>query len=80
LPDLDKVLLMVAEDISQEMEAWGPFLVKFVLPASEARVTLRLLAADNVHAATVWPGLRGVVDSMRERGGAFQWSELGERS
>jgi hypothetical protein len=80
LPDLDRVLAGLAKSVPPDLERHAPFLVKFVLPASEARVAMRMLAADDVHAGTMWPGLRGVVDSMKERGGAFQWATHKDRS
>ena len=40
---------------------------KFTLPASEARSLMRLLAAEDVSAATVFPGYAGVVEALRER-------------
>jgi hypothetical protein len=80
LPDLKAVLASVADKVPPSMEPYGPFLVKFVLPPTEARTALRLHASDNVHAGTVWPGLRGVVESMKERGCAFQWAPNGRRS
>jgi hypothetical protein len=80
LPDLDVVLKDLAKSVPKHIERYAPFLVKFVLPAKEARVALRLLAADNVHAGTVWPGLRGVAELVKERGGAFQWAPPNLRS
>jgi hypothetical protein len=73
LPDLDVVLKGLAPRVPAALEHLVPFLLKFTLPAKEARVAMHLLALDNVHAGTVWPGLRGVAEYMKERGGSFQW-------
>lgn len=80
LPDLDVLLKNLAEDVPEIFEHLAPFLVKFTLPAKEARVAMHLLALDNVHAGTVWPGLRGVAELLKERGGAFQWADPQDRS
>lgn len=80
LPDLDAVLKGLATGVPRYLEKYAPFLLKFLLPAKEARVAMRLLAADNVHAGTIWPGLRGVAELMKERGGTFQWAEPKDRS
>jgi hypothetical protein len=79
LPDLDEVLKGLAKDVPTYMERFAPFLTKFLLPAKETRVAMRLLAADNVHAATVWPGIRGVAEYMKEAGGTYQWAEPKDR-
>jgi hypothetical protein len=44
-----------------------PMFHKFLLPHSETRVLLRLLADHDVSAASVFPGHHGVVEGMRER-------------
>jgi FRG domain len=80
LPDLDVVLQGLAKEVPEDVERLAPFLVKFTLPAKEARVAMHLLALDNVHAGTVWPGLRGVAELLKERGGAFQWADPRSRS
>lgn len=79
LQDLDEVLKRIADKVPKKFERLAPFLVKFVLPHTEARTALRMLSFHNVHAGTVWPGLRGVVDSMRERGCAFESNPPGRR-
>jgi hypothetical protein len=74
LPDIDVALKAVADQVPEKIARHAPFLVKFTLPVTEARTALRMLAADDVHAGTVWPGLRGVVDWMKERSGAHEWN------
>jgi hypothetical protein len=44
-----------------------PILRKLVVPAKQARTLLMLLDLHGISAATVYPGLAGVVESMRER-------------
>lgn len=45
----------------------GPLLKKYTLPHSEATKLLRQLDAHEVSAATLFPGYRGVVESLRQR-------------
>lgn len=77
LPNLDDVLIENAHKLS-EFSNLFPLLVKFTLPAREARSALRLLEAEGVHAGTVFPGLAGVVQKMRERK-AHCWPDLNDR-
>jgi hypothetical protein len=44
-----------------------PVFYKFTLPHSEAPKLLRLLALEGIHAASMFPGHRGVVESLVER-------------
>jgi hypothetical protein len=44
-----------------------PSLRKLVISSTHARTILRYLAADGVSAATVFPGYKGVVESLEER-------------
>ncbi len=46
---------------------WVPVLHKLVLPHSEAKKLIRLLAYEGTSAATIFPGYDGVVQSMVER-------------
>ena len=77
IPDLDAAVLAMAEHAPA---AWDgePVLVKFVLPANQVRVALRMLHAEGISAASVRPGLAGVVDTMRERW-AHQWASPEQR-
>lgn len=79
LPNLDEVFRRNAASVPAEWEDHAPFLLKFTLPATEARVALRMLAAEGVHAGTVYPGLGGVVLAMKESK-AHQWATPGNRS
>jgi len=80
LPDLDEVIKGLAKKVPKDIGRYAPFLVKFLLPATEARVAMRLLALDNIHAGTVWPGIRGAAESVKERGGTFQSADPRNRS
>lgn len=51
-----------------------PVLYKLTLPAPQSRVLVRLLAESGVSAASIFPGLNGVVEALRERA-LFQWGE-----
>jgi len=75
VPDLDEALRRVAPKLSGP----GPVLCRITLPPAEARVTLRMLADEGVHAATVRPGLDGVVETLRERSN-HQWAHPGHRT
>jgi hypothetical protein len=44
-----------------------PVFYKFTLPHAEAGTLLRLLAVEGIHAGTLFPGHRGVVESLVER-------------
>jgi hypothetical protein len=79
LPDLDQVLLENAKKVPGDLTKDFPFLVKFTLPEKETRVALRLLDAEGVHAASVYPGLKGIVEAMREKK-AHQWAEPRDRN
>jgi hypothetical protein len=48
----------------EQIKSFKP--IKVTLPASEARSLMRLLSYEGVTAATVFPGYRGVVESMEE--------------
>jgi len=45
-----------------------PVMVHFTLPVTESGKVLRLLHREGISAATVYPGYKGVADSLRERG------------
>jgi hypothetical protein len=79
IPDLDAVLRENAAHVPQQWEQHAPFLIKFTLPAKEARVALRMVAAEGIHAGTIYPGLAGVVAAMNERK-AHQWAKPESRS
>jgi len=79
LPDVDRAILDLADRIPDDLARHSPFLVKMILPPKEARTALRLLAADDVNASTIWPGLKGVVDAMKENGCAFEWNDHHDR-
>jgi FRG domain len=79
IPDLDEVLRENASRVPRGWEEWAPFLYKFTLPAHEARVALRMLAAEGIHAGSIRPGLVGVVEALREQK-AYQWAEKGDRT
>ncbi len=78
IPDLDAALLKMAEHVPRRWDPWVPVLFKFVLPANQVRVALRMLHAEGITAAAVRPGLPGVVDAMRERW-AHQRARPGQR-
>ncbi len=79
LPTLDAVLTGSWEKVPEKLNRHLPFLWKITLPAKEARVALRMLAAEGVDAASIYPGLEGVVKAMREKK-AHQWAPVGQRS
>lgn len=70
LPAIDKVLSMHAETLSSEKyESYRylfPLMVEFQVPITEARTVLATLAAMGVTAATAYPNLQGVADSVKE--------------
>jgi hypothetical protein len=53
----------------------GPVLRKFTVPSAEARILLRDLAMQGVSASSIYPGLAGVVQAMRER----EWHQVPHR-
>jgi hypothetical protein len=71
LPRLVADYLAVANEeyraIARLIERFGPIFYKFTLPHTEARSLLRLLNLRGTSAATVFPGHRGVVDSLYEK-------------
>ena len=67
IPDIDEALGQLARRVPNRWASDGPFLHKFTLPATQARLALRLLAAKGVHAGTVRPGFASIVDMYRER-------------
>ncbi|MGE0397021.1 MAG: FRG domain-containing protein [Kofleriaceae bacterium] len=79
LPNLDDVLRANAANVPTEWHRHAPFAWKFTLPPKEARVALRMLAAEGVHAGTIYPGLAGVVAALSERR-AHQWAQPDSRS
>jgi hypothetical protein len=87
LPDLDALILAMDQlgvdpptaNGVYERYQWAPACRKLTVPVSNSRVLLRLLAEANVSAATIYPGLQGVAQSIRERR-RWQWAELGSRS
>jgi hypothetical protein len=88
LPTVDEALRTHAPAILEKTNEEGenanwswhfPMLVEFRVPAKEARTTLLTLFHLGVSAATVYPGLGGVVESMRERR-YFQWAQPDSRS
>jgi hypothetical protein len=52
-----------------------PFIFKFTLPVLEASELLRLLAKENVTAASIFPSYDGVVQAMNE---TRKWPDLAE--
>jgi hypothetical protein len=72
IPDLDSAATAMAKHAPHGWDRW-PILVKFVLPANQVRVALRMLHAEGVTAAMVKPGIAGVVEAMREKW-AHQWA------
>jgi hypothetical protein len=51
----------------------GTFSAVEKLPANETRVALRLLQMEGVTAASIRPGIQGVVEAMRERWAHQSW-------
>jgi hypothetical protein len=70
LPAIDDVLRMHADKIwNREKGRWRylfPLLVEFRIPVQEARTALMTLANMGITAASVFPGLQGVADSLKE--------------
>jgi FRG domain len=79
IPDLDVALLKMADHAPKDWDRHAPVLMKFTLPARQVRVALRMLDAEGITAATIRPGIAGVVDAMRERW-AHQWAPPHDRS
>jgi len=71
LPAIDDVLRMHADKIwdleNGRKRYLFPLLVEFRVPVQEARTALMTLANMGITAASVFPGLQGVADSMREK-------------
>ena len=67
IPDLDQAIQGYAGKVPELWTDSAPFLYKFTFPAREANVMLRLLAAYEVHAAMIKPGLAGVAEYYREQ-------------
>jgi len=67
LPDLDALLPQLAPRVPKDWERSAPFLWKYTLPADQGRLALRLLAAKGIHAASVYPGLAGIMKMFEER-------------
>ena len=83
LPNIEVVLERHAARIAELAQGTFlhlfPYLVEFRVPAREARTLLRLLAQMNVTAASVFPGLRGCVDAIKDER-FHQRARVGERS
>jgi FRG domain len=67
IPDIDAAPGKLARRVPGRWASAAPFLYKFTLPATQARLALRLLAAKGAHAGTVRPGLASIMDIYRER-------------
>jgi hypothetical protein len=67
IPDIDEALGKLARRVPNRWASDGPFLYRFTLPATQARLALRMLAAKGVHAGTVRPGFASIMDMYRER-------------
>ncbi len=69
VPSLDGLMRARLEEAAQAgREIRSPPLRKLELPISEAGALLRLLSAEWVSASSIYPGMRGVVEAIRERG------------
>lgn len=68
-PDLRTVLERVESTVPADARVrWKfPLLVELTMPVAEAKPLLSKLAALGVSAATTDPGLRGIVDSLKEK-------------
>ena len=64
---LDQALLKIPEFYESYHGLPDPLMWKLELPWTEAPELLRLLARQNVSAATVFPGLGGIAASLKER-------------
>lgn len=86
LPCVDDVLRQHEATIAQKIWPVGytfekhfPLLVEFRVPTREARTALMLLEKSGVSAATIYPGLLGVADALKEER-FYQWAAVGSRS
>jgi hypothetical protein len=82
LPLLDEVLDKHQEEILRQRNGNAsrfPMLIEYRVPAREARTTMLTLAELGVTAASVYPGLNGVVETLRE-GRFYQVAAPGSRS
>lgn len=83
LPAIDDVLREHADKIWHiEDGGWQylfPLLIEFRIPVREARTALLTLATMGVSAASVFPGLQGIVDALRERR-YYQWASPSDRA
>lgn len=86
LPRLDEVLRGQSDAIAKRIWPVGytydkhfPLLVEFRVPTQEARTVMMLLEKAGVTAATIFPGLAGVAEAMREER-FYQWAPGDERS
>lgn len=82
LPAIDEVLREHADKIWHlEDGGWRhlfPLLVEFRIPVKEARNVLMTLGTMGVSAASVFPGLQGIVDALKERA-YYQWGPPSNR-
>jgi hypothetical protein len=63
-------LLSAAESLVEEASGWCrlfPMMIEFRVPSKEAQWLLGQLSLQGVSAASVYPGLRGVVDAIKEQ-------------
>jgi FRG domain len=79
LPLLDDVLRNHEEAIRSKFP-WFPMLIEYQVPAREARTTMLTLAELGVTAASVYPGLNGVVEALREQRFLQTGAATGSRS
>ena len=67
----DRVKIESIDEIVQkkwsELNCAIPVMVRLRLPCSESGKLLRLLNQEGVNAATIYPGYKGVVESLKER-------------
>jgi len=78
IPDIDAALQTIADKVPLDLDRMAPVLFKFALPARETNSALRLLSTAGITAASIRPGLAGVVEAMTERW-AHQWASPGQR-
>jgi hypothetical protein len=83
LPAIDDVLREHADKIWHlETGGWRylfPLLVEFRIPVKEARTALMTLGTMGVSAASVFPGLQGIADALKERR-YYQWASPFDRA
>lgn len=83
LPLLDRVLQQHADKIRTRddgiYERLFPFLIEFRVPAREARTMMLTLSHYGVTGASIYPGLRGVVQTLEESR-YYQWAGPHDRS